>query len=88
MLIPQSMAYALLANMPPIMGLYTACIAPIFYAALGTSMHLQIGPTSLVSTTTHTHTTDAPIDSQRLLLCTTHKQRPRLIHAFLGVVGA
>jgi sulfate permease, SulP family len=48
MLIPQSMAYALLANMPPIMGLYTACIAPISYAFLGTSKHLQIGPTSLV----------------------------------------
>lgn len=48
MLIPQSMAYALLANMPPIMGMYTAVIAPITYCFLGTSMHLQIGPTSLV----------------------------------------
>jgi SulP family sulfate permease len=48
MLIPQSMAYALLANMPPITGLYTAVISPVFYALLGTSMHLQIGPTSLV----------------------------------------
>lgn len=49
MLIPQSMAYALLANMPPIVGLYTATIAPICYAFLGTSNHLQIGPASLVS---------------------------------------
>lgn len=48
MLIPQSMAYALLSNLPPIMGLYTACIAPMLYAAFGTSKHLQIGPTSLV----------------------------------------
>ena len=49
MLIPQSMAYSVLANLPPIYGMYTACIAPIFYAALGTSKHLQIGPTSLIS---------------------------------------
>jgi sulfate permease, SulP family len=48
MLIPQSMAYALLANLPPVYGMYTALWAPAMYALFGTSKHLQIGPTSLV----------------------------------------
>ena len=48
MLIPQSMAYAVLGNMPPVSGLYLAVVAPIAYAFLGTSMHLAIGPTSMV----------------------------------------
>lgn len=48
-LVPQGMAYALLAEMPPIYGLY-ASIFPLFlYAFFGTSPQLSVGPTALVS---------------------------------------
>ncbi len=49
MLIPQSLAYALLAGLPPEMGLY-ASIAPIvLYAIFGTSRALAVGPVAIVS---------------------------------------
>ena len=50
MLIPQGMAYATLAGLNPIVGLY--CYVPLLvYAALGTSSFLAVGPVALVSTT-------------------------------------
>jgi SulP family sulfate permease len=49
MLIPQSLAYALLAGLPPEAGLY-ASIAPIMlYAVFGTSRALAVGPVAVVS---------------------------------------
>ncbi len=49
MLIPQSLAYALLAGLPPEVGLY-ASIAPLLaYAVLGTSRVLAVGPVAVVS---------------------------------------
>jgi len=49
MLIPQSLAYALLAGLPPEAGLY-ASIAPILlYAVFGTSRELAVGPVAVVS---------------------------------------
>ncbi|AXI53721.1 sodium-independent anion transporter [Sulfitobacter sp. JL08] len=49
MLIPQSLAYALLAGLPPEAGLY-ASIAPILlYAVFGTSKALAVGPVAVVS---------------------------------------
>ena len=49
MLIPQSLAYALLAGLPPEAGLY-ASIAPILlYAIFGTSRALAVGPVAVVS---------------------------------------
>ncbi|MEM6348293.1 MAG: sulfate permease [Bacteroidota bacterium] len=49
MLIPQGMAYALLAGLPPIHGLYTATISLIVYALLGTSRQLAVGPVAMIS---------------------------------------
>lgn len=49
LLIPQSMAYALLAGLPPEAGLYTAMVAPLVYAVLGGSAHVSLGPVALVS---------------------------------------
>ncbi|KAF2074234.1 hypothetical protein CYY_004444 [Polysphondylium violaceum] len=48
-IIPQSMAYALLAGMPPIYGLYTAFIPPLIYTLFGSSRHLAVGPLALMS---------------------------------------
>ena len=49
MLIPQSLAYAMLAGLPPEVGLY-ASVAPLFmYALFGTSRVLAVGPVAVVS---------------------------------------
>ena len=49
MLIPQGMAYAMLAGMPPIYGLYASIIPLIMYAILGTSRQLAVGPVAMVA---------------------------------------
>ena len=46
-LIPQGMAYALLAGLPPIHGLYAAILPLILYSLLGTSRKLAVGPVAL-----------------------------------------
>jgi len=49
LLIPQAMAYALLAGLPPKIGLYSAIAAPFIYAFFGTSRALSVGPVALDS---------------------------------------
>jgi SulP family sulfate permease len=49
MLIPQSLAYALLAGLPPEMGLYASIVPIILYAIFGTSRALAVGPVAVVS---------------------------------------
>ncbi len=49
MLVPQGMAYALLAGLPPIAGLYAALVPPLIYALLGTARQLSVGPVALDS---------------------------------------
>ena len=49
LLVPQAMAYAMLAGLPPIVGLYAALAPPLIYAALGTSRRLAVGPVALDS---------------------------------------
>ncbi len=49
MLIPQGMAYAMIAGLPPIYGLYASTIPIILYAILGTSRQLAVGPVAMVS---------------------------------------
>lgn len=49
MIIPQGMAYALLAGLPPEVGLYAATIPLLAYAVLGTSRQLAVGPVAIVS---------------------------------------
>ncbi|MFZ1704818.1 MAG: solute carrier family 26 protein [Saprospiraceae bacterium] len=49
MLIPQGMAYALLAGLPPIYGLYAGMVTLFVYALLGTSRQLSIGPVAMDS---------------------------------------
>ncbi|PKA63426.1 putative sulfate transporter 3.4 [Apostasia shenzhenica] len=47
--IPQGISYAKLANLPPIVGLYTTFVPPLIYAAMGSSRDLAIGPNSISS---------------------------------------
>ena len=49
MLIPQSLAYALLAGLPPEMGLYASMFPIVLYAIFGTSRVLAVGPVAVVS---------------------------------------
>lgn len=49
MLIPQGMAYAMIAGLPPIYGLYASTLPLIIYAVLGTSRQLAVGPVAMVS---------------------------------------
>ncbi|MCP4359908.1 MAG: SulP family inorganic anion transporter, partial [Chloroflexi bacterium] len=49
LLVPEAMAYAGIAGMPPETGLYAAPLALIAYAIFGTSRHLDVGPSSAVA---------------------------------------
>lgn len=47
MLVPQAMAYAYLAGMPPIYGLYASLVPTFLYALLGTSRQMSVGPVAV-----------------------------------------
>ncbi len=49
MLIPQGMAYSMLAGLPPIYGLYASTLPLIIYAIFGTSRQLAVGPVAMVA---------------------------------------
>ncbi len=49
MMIPQGMAYALVAGLPPVAGIYASILPPILYACLGSSMTQSVGPMAIVS---------------------------------------
>ena len=49
MLIPQSLAYALLAGLPPVVGLYASILPLVLYALFGTSRTLAVGPVAVIS---------------------------------------
>ena len=46
MLVPQAMAYANLAGLPAVSGLYAAVLPMFVYAVLGSSRQLMVGPES------------------------------------------
>ena len=48
-LLPQAIAFPLLAGLPPAMGIYTAMVVPIIAALWGSSSHLHSGPTNTAS---------------------------------------
>jgi len=49
MLVPQGMAYAMLAGLPPVVGLYASTLPLIVYALLGSSRQLAVGPVAMIS---------------------------------------
>lgn len=54
LLIPQSLAYAMLAGVPPEVGLYASILPLVLYALLGTSTSLSVGPVAVASLMTAT----------------------------------
>ena len=54
MLVPQGMAYAALAGMPPVTGLYASVVPLLVYALLGSSRTLAVGPVAIVALLTNT----------------------------------
>ncbi len=49
MLIPQGMAYAMIAGLPPVYGLYASLVPLVVYSFLGTSRQLSVGPVAMDS---------------------------------------
>ena len=49
LLVPQGIAFALLAGLPPQFGLYASILPPLIYAVLGTSRTLSVGPVSIAA---------------------------------------
>ncbi|EFJ09164.1 hypothetical protein SELMODRAFT_184750 [Selaginella moellendorffii] len=47
--IPQGIAYAKLANLPPVVGLYSCFLPPMVYAIFGSSRDLAVGPAAVIS---------------------------------------
>jgi SulP family sulfate permease len=54
LLIPQSLAYAMLAGVPPEVGLYSSILPLVLYAVFGTSTSLSVGPVAVASLMTAT----------------------------------
>ena len=61
MLIPQSLAYALLAGLPPQVGLYASMAPLVLYAIFGTSRALAVGPVAVASLMTAWIQADRPV---------------------------
>jgi SulP family sulfate permease len=59
-LVPQGMAFALLAGLPPQVGLYTSILPPLAYAVFGTSRTLAVGPVSVAALMVAHALRDAP----------------------------
>ncbi|KAG8231476.1 hypothetical protein J437_LFUL000193 [Ladona fulva] len=66
-MLPQSIAYALLAGLSPEYGLYSSFMGTLIYVIFGTVKEVSIGPTSLMALLTFEFTRDLPIDFVVLL---------------------
>ena len=54
MMVPQGMAYALVAGLPPVVGIYASIAPPLLYALFGSSMTQSVGPMAITSLMTAT----------------------------------
>lgn len=67
-MMPQSIAYASLAELPAQYGLYTALMGSFVYIFFGTIKQISIGPSSLMTLLTYSYTGHLPLDYM-VLLC-------------------
>ncbi|XP_077236081.1 putative sulfate transporter 3.3 [Tasmannia lanceolata] len=65
--IPQGISYAKLANLPPLLGLYSSFVPPIVYAILGSSRDVAVGPTAIASLLLGSMLTEVVSPNQPLL---------------------
>lgn len=88
MLVPQGMAYALLAGLPPQVGLYASILPLILYALFGTSRALAVGPVAMVSLLVATGVSQfaQPGSSDYLVLALTLALLVGIIQVMMGVV--
>ncbi|MFQ4137055.1 SulP family inorganic anion transporter [Nodosilinea sp. PGN35] len=88
MLIPQGMAYAMLAGLPPQVGLYASILPLVLYACLGTSRVLAVGPVAMDSLLVATSLSllATPGDSDYLSMALTLALLIGLIEILMGVV--
>ncbi|MBC7454315.1 MAG: STAS domain-containing protein [Massilia sp.] len=49
MMVPQAMAYAMVAGLPPVIGIYASIVPPLLYALFGSSMTQSVGPMAIIS---------------------------------------
>lgn len=64
LLVPQSLAYALLAGLPPKVGIYASITPLVAYALLGSSRQLNVGPTAVISLMTAATIADLPDETR------------------------
>ncbi|MFD2706273.1 SulP family inorganic anion transporter [Salibacterium lacus] len=90
MLVPQGMAYALLAGLPPVMGLYASTIPLILYALFGSSRHLAVGPVALSSILIFSGVSafSEPQSSEYITLVLLLTLMTGILQLFLGLVNA
>ncbi len=89
-LIPQSLAYATIAGLDPVYGLYAAVAAPIAGALVGSSPYLQTGPVAVTSLLTFgaLEPLVAPGSAQFATLAAVLAILVGLIRMVLGLIGA
>lgn len=89
-LIPQALAYAKIAGVDPVHGLYAAVAAPIAGALIGSSPYLQTGPVAVTSLLTYGALTalDDPFSAQFALLAGLLAILVGLVRLAIGMVGA
>lgn len=66
LLVPQALAYAMLAGLPAQVGIYASIVPLVIYAFVGSSRHLSVGPTAVVSLMTAVAIAALP-EEQRVL---------------------
>ena len=88
MLIPQSLAYAMLAGLPPEYGLYASIVPLFIYGLLGTSRTLSVGPVAVISLLTATALTPfaAPGSEEYIKLAMLLAAMTGVIQLVLGLI--
>lgn len=64
LLVPQCLAYAMLADLPPIVGVYASILPLLAYAAFGSSRYISVGPTAVISLMTAAAIATIPEESR------------------------
>ncbi|MDO9240339.1 MAG: sulfate permease [Methylicorpusculum sp.] len=81
LLVPQGIAYALLAGLPPQLGLYASILPPICYAILGTSRTLSVGPVSIAAIMIA-----SALNSPEIKLLGNSEENALVLSAMVGVI--